>query len=124
MRVIAGTSRGRRLASFKGRDVRPTPDRVREALFNLVGPAVKGKLALDLFAGTGALGIEALSRGAQSAVFIDCDNQSISVLQQNLANLPLESPTQVIHWDLSRKRDLAFIPHQRLEKREVEARGR
>ncbi|MGD9302001.1 MAG: 16S rRNA (guanine(966)-N(2))-methyltransferase RsmD [Desulfobacterales bacterium] len=102
MRIIGGKLKGRKLRSVKGSKTRPTADRTREAIFNIIALKVPGATVLDLFAGTGALGIEALSRGAQSAVFIDCDNQSISVLQQNLANLPLESPTQVIHWDLSR----------------------
>ena len=71
MRVIGGTLRGRKLAALRGRSIRPTSDRVREALFNILGPKPLEAKVLDLFAGTGALGIEALSRGATQAVFID-----------------------------------------------------
>jgi 16S rRNA (guanine966-N2)-methyltransferase len=77
MRVIAGTHRGRRLKAPPGRDVRPTADRVKEALFSILGD-LHGLHVLDLFAGTGALGIEALSRGAESAVFVDTDVRSVT----------------------------------------------
>ena len=102
MRIIGGKLKGHKLRSVRGTKTRPTADRTREAIFNIIAFQVPGARVLDLFAGTGALGIEALSRGAQSAVFIDISNQSISVLRGNLASLPLESPTKVIQWDLSR----------------------
>ena len=102
LRIIGGQFKGRKLRSVRGTGTRPTSDRTREAIFNIIAFQVRGARVLDLFAGTGALGIEALSRGAQSAVFIDVSNQSISVLRENLASLPLESPTKVIRWDLSR----------------------
>ena len=102
MRIIGGKLKGRKLRSVKGTKIRPTADRTREAIFNIIAFQVPGATVLDLFAGTGALGIEALSRGARSAVFIDISNQSISVLRENLASLPLESPTKVIRWDISR----------------------
>ncbi|MGB5750849.1 MAG: 16S rRNA (guanine(966)-N(2))-methyltransferase RsmD [Desulfobacterales bacterium] len=102
MRIIGGKLKGHKLRSVRGTKTRPTADRTREAIFNIIAFQVPGATVLDLFAGTGALGIEALSRGAQSAVFIDISNQSISVLRGNLASLPLESPTKVIQWDLSR----------------------
>ncbi len=73
MRVIAGSARGRRLKSVRGRHTRPTTDRVKENLFNIVGEAVVQAQVLDLFAGNGGIGIEALSRGAAKAVFVDKD---------------------------------------------------
>src|SRR5437660_5021030 len=86
MRVIAGTLGGRRLKAPPGRGTRPTSDRVREALFSMLGP-LEGANVLDLFAGTGALGIEALSRGARRAVFVERDAGVAKVLQGNLTAL-------------------------------------
>jgi 16S rRNA (guanine966-N2)-methyltransferase len=86
MRVIAGHLGGRRLKAPKGRVTRPTSDRVREALFAMLG-GVEGASVLDLFAGTGALGIEALSRGADRAVFVERDASVVRVLSGNLAAL-------------------------------------
>lgn len=83
MRIVAGTFRGRRLAAPRGRDVRPTADRVREALFSILGE-LEGLRVLDLFAGTGALGLEALSRGASSATFVELDRQAHEVVRRNL----------------------------------------
>ena len=102
MRIIAGKFKGRKLRSVRGSSTRPTSDRAREAIFNIIGHAVRGTRVLDLYAGTGALGIEALSRGAQSAAFIDVNRQSLSVLEANLAALGLEVPIRVIRWDLAR----------------------
>lgn len=85
MRVIAGAAKGRRLGSVRGGTVRPTTDRVREAVFSTLGPAVVGAAVLDLYAGTGALGIEALSRGAASAVFVDHDPSAAASIEANLA---------------------------------------
>ena len=87
MRVIAGTLKGRRLQAPKGDATRPTSDRVREALFSILGDVVQDAAVLDLFAGTGALGIEALSRGAASAQFVDSATPAIEVLQRNLQGL-------------------------------------
>ncbi len=102
MRIIGGKLKGRKLRSVRGTKTRPTADRTREAIFNIIAFQVRGSTVLDLFAGTGAFGIEALSRGAESAVFIDINSQSIAVLRENIADLPLESPTRVIRWDLTR----------------------
>jgi len=88
MRVIAGRAGGVRLISPK-RSVRPTMDRVKAAIFSSLGELVVGARVLDLFAGTGALGIEALSRGADSAVFVEEDQQSTAVIKQNLAKTKL-----------------------------------
>jgi 16S rRNA (guanine966-N2)-methyltransferase len=90
MRVIAGRLGGRRLKAPRGTGTRPTSDRVREALFSMLGD-VQGASVLDLFAGTGALGIEALSRGAQSVVFVERDPSAIRTLKQNLTELELEA---------------------------------
>jgi len=92
MRVIAGELGGRRLKAPAGRVTRPTSDRVREAVFGMLGD-VAGATVLDLFAGTGALGIEALSRGAQSAVFVERDAGVVKVLKGNLAALGIGSET-------------------------------
>jgi 16S rRNA (guanine966-N2)-methyltransferase len=87
MRVIGGADRGRRLAAPRGLRTRPTAERVREALFDILGPTVAGTRCLDLFAGTGAVGIEALSRGAARAVFVEKDRQALRALRTNLATL-------------------------------------
>jgi 16S rRNA (guanine966-N2)-methyltransferase len=84
LRIIAGTWRGRRLRFPEGPDIRPTPDRVRETLFNWLAPVIRGARVLDLFAGSGALGLEALSRGAASAEFIDSDARAIDALRERL----------------------------------------
>ncbi len=89
MRVVAGEFRGRRLAAPRGRRTRPTADRVREALFSMLGD-LAGARVLDLYAGSGALGIEALSRGAGSAVFVERDPRAAAVIERNLAELGLE----------------------------------
>ena len=87
MRVVAGLYRGRRLQAPPGRSTRPTSDRVREALFSILGPAVEGARVLDLFAGSGALGIEALSRGAAEAVFVESDPRAAAAIRGNLKTL-------------------------------------
>ena len=84
MRVIAGTARGVRLASPKGKEVRPTLDRVRESVFNIIAPRLEGSRFLDGFAGTGANGIEALSRGAADAVFVESAPHAIRLIEENL----------------------------------------
>ena len=102
LRIIAGELKGRKLRSVRGTKTRPTADRIREAIFNILAFQIQGSTVLDLFAGTGAFGIEALSRGAESAVFVDVENDSISVLQKNIKNLSLESLTKILRWDLTR----------------------
>jgi 16S rRNA (guanine966-N2)-methyltransferase len=89
VRVVAGEFGGRRLRMPKGAGTRPTADRVREALFSMLGD-LSGARVLDLYAGSGALGIEALSRGADSAVFVERDRSAASVIERNLADLGLE----------------------------------
>ena len=91
MRVIAGTYGGRRLQAPPGEATRPTSDRVREALFSILGDRVDGARVLDLFAGSGALGLEALSRGAASATFVDSAPAAIRAVRANLAALGAEA---------------------------------
>jgi 16S rRNA (guanine966-N2)-methyltransferase len=90
MRIIAGSRRGHRIAAPKGRDTRPTSDRVRENAYNLIGP-VDGASVLDLFAGSGAMGLEALSRGAASAVFVESDRDACRTINANLEKLGLDA---------------------------------
>ena len=84
MRVIAGEAKGRPLKAVPGMNTRPTTDKVKEAIFSMIGPYFDGGTALDLFAGTGGLGIEALSRGMDKAVFIDSERQSILTVRRNV----------------------------------------
>src|SRR6201995_380767 len=88
MRVIAGSRKGHKLVAPQGLDTRPTSDRVRENVFNLVGP-VDGARVLDLFAGSGALGIEALSRGAAAAVFVENDADAVRAIERHLDQVRL-----------------------------------
>jgi 16S rRNA (guanine966-N2)-methyltransferase len=98
MRIVAGEFRGRRIAAPPGRDTRPTSDRVREALFAIVGP-LDGVAVLDLFAGSGALGLEALSRGARSAVLVDHDRRAVAALRANVAALGVGDRVRVVARD-------------------------
>jgi 16S rRNA (guanine966-N2)-methyltransferase len=95
MRIIAGEFRGRRLAAVKGR-IRPTSDKVREAIFSILGPQVLEAAVLDLFAGTGALTLEALSRGARDAVLVEEQPAALSVLRQNVEALGLTGRVRVL----------------------------
>jgi 16S rRNA (guanine(966)-N(2))-methyltransferase RsmD len=96
MRVVAGAYGGRRLVAPDGSATRPTSDRVREALFSVLGASVQGARVLDLFAGSGALGIEALSRGAASAVFVDRAPRAIAAVRANLAALAIDADVRRI----------------------------
>ena len=95
MRVIGGEFRRRLLKSLPGLDVRPTPDRLREALFNILAPRIEGSVFADLYAGTGAVGIEALSRGARKAIFIEQKPAAVRVIRENLSALGLEGRAEV-----------------------------
>ena len=99
MRVITGTARGRRLNELKGMETRPTTDKVKESIFNCIQFDVEDARVLDLFAGTGQLGIEALSRGAQSAVFVDKRTDAAKLVRDNLALCQLSDRAQVICGD-------------------------
>ncbi len=102
MRVVAGELRSRRLHTVPGRETRPTSDRARAGLFDWIGPRIAGARVLDLYAGTGALGIEALSRGASEAVFVERARGALRVLRRNLEELGLQECTRVVEADLSR----------------------
>lgn len=91
MRIVAGIYKGRVLEEFKGYEIRPTSDMVRESLFNILRYDVAGASFLDLFSGTGAVGIEALSRGAEHVVFNDSARESIAVIKKNLQKLKIEN---------------------------------
>lgn len=99
MRVISGEFRGRILEKLEGMDIRPTSDRVKESLFNIFGVKTFDCSFLDLFAGTGAIGIEAYSRGAAKVVFIDTDAKSIQVLKENLQKLNILDKVEVYNTD-------------------------
>lgn len=116
MRVITGTARGRRLGELEGLETRPTADRVKEGMFNVVQFDIEGRRVLDLFAGTGQLGIEALSRGAASAVFVDCRRDAAALVRENLRRTGLSERARVIQGDslgflasCGEKFDLIFI---------------
>jgi 16S rRNA (guanine966-N2)-methyltransferase len=102
MRVIAGTYRSRLLKSLQGSMLRPTSDRLRETLFNVLGAGIAGSRFLDIFAGTGAVGIEALSRGAICAEFIENHAPSAQLIHKNLESLQIRSGAAVIHADAVR----------------------
>ncbi len=101
MRVVAGSAKGRQLRAPRGLGVRPTSDRVREAVFDILGSldAVEGASVLDVFAGTGALGIEALSRGAAAATFVERDRAAVDAIHTNLVITGLYARATVVHAD-------------------------
>lgn len=96
MRVIAGEFRSRKLLSIPGLETRPTPDRMRETLFNILAGEIEGAVFVDAYAGTGSVGIEALSRGARRAVFIEHSRVAVETIRANLASLRCETRAQVI----------------------------
>lgn len=106
MRIVGGTCKGRSLSSFKGLSIRPTSDKVREAVFSILFHYAEGgfsggfKRTLDLFAGTGAMGIEALSRGSAEAVFVDKDPKSAAVIQKNIELCGLSGRASVVRKDV------------------------
>ncbi len=102
LRIIAGQLKGRRLRTVPGLRTRPTADRTREAIFNILGTAVHHVHLLDLFAGTGAFGLEALSRGAASAFFVEADREAIKVLRSNIHACGLARSSGVLRWNAAR----------------------
>jgi 16S rRNA (guanine966-N2)-methyltransferase len=100
MRIIAGERKGHTIYAPKGLDTRPTSDRVRENIFNIVAPWVEGARVLDLYAGSGAMGLEALSRGAEAAVFVEADGDAVRAIERNLDKLRLTRAT-VLRMDAS-----------------------
>lgn len=96
MRVISGYLKGKKLFSVKGQTLRPTSDRVKEAIFDILQDQIQGRKVLDLFAGTGALGIEALSRGASCSVFVEQNRRSLEALRKNIGECKLSEKVEVI----------------------------
>ena len=104
MRVITGSARGMVLRTLEGDNVRPTTDKVKEAIFSAIQFEIEGRRVLDLFAGSGQLGIEALSRGAESCTFVDADKNAVKVVKPNLEKTKLDSQASVAQTD-----SLAFL---------------
>lgn len=102
VRIIAGVSRGRRLSTLKGRAVRPTSDRAKETLFNILGNRIQGCRFLDLFSGTGNVGLEAASRGAEAVVMVESDPAAVKVIHANCARSGLEERVRVLGQDCRR----------------------
>lgn len=116
MRVISGEFRSRKLETLKNNDVRPTSDKVKEAVFSSIQFEVQGSCFLDLFSGSGQMGIEALSRGAREAVFVDCSRDSIKMVERNILSLKLKNKTKAIISDsilflkkTKQKFDIAYL---------------
>ncbi|KZZ82968.1 MULTISPECIES: 16S rRNA (guanine(966)-N(2))-methyltransferase RsmD [Bacillaceae] len=114
MRVVSGSLKGRPLKAVPGMSTRPTTDKVKEAIFNMIGPYFDGGLALDLFGGSGGLGIEALSRGTERCIFVDRDAKAIQTIHSNLEACRLQDQSEVYRNDAERalkaiiKRELQF----------------
>ncbi|MGG1214828.1 16S rRNA (guanine(966)-N(2))-methyltransferase RsmD [Micromonospora provocatoris] len=114
MRVVAGERKGMPLKAVAGSTTRPTTDKVKESIFNIIGPFFDGGTALDLFAGSGGLGIESLSRGAEHAIFIEKDAKAYQVLQENIKKCRYENCSELFRIDAKRavkallKRDILF----------------
>jgi 16S rRNA (guanine966-N2)-methyltransferase len=116
VRVIGGAAKGRRLRAVPGHTTRPITDRVKESLFNILGAQVENALFLDLFAGTGGVGIEALSRGARLAIFVERSGRAVKTIQDNLTLTGLAGRAQVVRADVfrflareDRKYDLIYV---------------
>lgn len=132
MRVIAGTARSLKLSTPEGMDTRPTTDRIKETLFNMIQFDIQGACFLDLFAGSGGIGIEALSRGAKEAVFVDNGKEACSCIEKNLKHTRLEASGSVYKQDVfvaltaleyRQKFDIVFMDppyHKELEQRVLE----
>ena len=101
MRVITGTARGRKLITLEGDDVRPTVERTKEAMFSAIQFEIEGRRVLDLFAGSGQLGIEALSRGAESAVFVDQSKRAVDVVKKNVKSTGFSDVSRIVNAEAS-----------------------
>ncbi|OMP68504.1 16S rRNA (guanine(966)-N(2))-methyltransferase RsmD [Domibacillus epiphyticus] len=114
MRIISGTKKGLSLKAVPGKDTRPTTDKVKESIFNMIGPYFDGGIALDLFAGSGGLGIEALSRGFERVIFVDRDMKAIQTVKENLRASGFSDAAEVYRNEAERalkavlKREIVF----------------
>ncbi|KEK25859.1 16S rRNA (guanine(966)-N(2))-methyltransferase RsmD [Bacillus gaemokensis] len=114
MRVVSGKCKGHPLKAVPGNKTRPTTDKVKEAIFNMIGPYYEGGIALDLFGGSGGLGIEAISRGIEKVIFVDRDNKAVKVIHQNLESCKVHDQAEVYRNDAERavkaliKREVSF----------------
>ncbi len=113
MRVITGSARGRKLKTPETYDIRPTTDNVKESLFNIIQFDIEGRQVLDLFAGTGQLGIECLSRGAAGVTFVDRDRDAVRIVRENLKSCGLSAPViqedALRYLDRGQRFDLVFV---------------
>ena len=116
MRIITGSRRGRKLKTLPGDAVRPTPDRVKEALFNILQFDLEGRVFLDLFAGSGQIGLEALSRGAKRAVFVDSAKASCGVVLENIHTTGFENEAQVMNAEYA-----SYLLHEPRRHRDLRA---
>jgi 16S rRNA (guanine966-N2)-methyltransferase len=110
MQIIGGKYKGKRFLPLRENAVRPTAARVREAVFNILSSQIEGAVILDLFAGTGAMGLEALSRGAVFAVFIDINRKMISQMDKSISQLDISRQTKLIRWDISKNLNCIKTP--------------
>jgi 16S rRNA (guanine(966)-N(2))-methyltransferase RsmD len=115
MRIITGKARGLHLTVPKNYDVRPTADRVKESLFNILGAKVQGAAVLDLFAGTGNLGLESWSRGAGLIQFVDNNRNSLKLVRSNIAKCRAEADCKVLKYDAEAAVDLLYRQNQRFD---------
>ena len=115
LRVISGKVRGLKLDTPKNEDVRPTTDRVKESLFNIINPYIIDSNVLDLFAGTGSLGIECLSRGASSAIFVDVSKESINIVKSNIKKARVESESTILNLDFKNAIDRLKIQNKKFD---------
>lgn len=115
MRIIAGALKNRQIKSPKGTVTRPTTERLREAVFNICQSDIEGARFLDLFAGSGAMGIEAISRGAKEATFLDQDRESIRCIKENLKSLGIENKAKVLNGDFLKLLDYMGRHHEQFE---------
>ena len=111
MRIISGDLKGKKIRSIKGTKTRPTSDRLRESIFNIIAFNVQHTRILDLFAGTGAFAIEALSRGDRFAVFIDISKSAVSAIRENIKSCNLDDRVKVIKWDITK--NLTCVEHSK-----------
>lgn len=105
MRVISGSKRGKKLIGFEGEEIRPTTDRVKESIFNIISMYIPSAKVLDLFGGTGALSCEALSRGAEYATIVDVSDKSIEVIKKNIKSLEFENKCSILKSEANRYLD-------------------